>query len=273
MVRRLTGLVAGFVVLAACSVLTSLDQLAPTDAGVDASLDSKTNDDGSAQQDAAADGAPKPYAFSDGFDRADTDAGLGNAWVAKGPTLAVRNKAAMRVVNDGNEYQDNIQTRPVGESVGDVEVSVELTLATVAPCSPQIHARVDTSTVSLPSTLDSYIFYLDNDGTYTHWIVGRQHGGQPLPDTVDMLTATAAVEANVPVRLTLRVQGTNPVTLTGTVERMGDGGWETLASHASSDATGLRIEKAGVVGLGTGKGNGYETTGQYSYDNFSAKSL
>jgi hypothetical protein len=266
-------LLAVFVTPLACSVLTSLDQLTPTlDAGVDASSPIDARTDTLQVTSDGGDAATKPYAFSDDFNRADNDGGLDNGWIAKNAAFAIVSNAASRVVNDGKDYQDNIQTRPSTESVGDVEVSVEVVVPTVAPCSPQIHARVDPTSVSVPNTLDSYVLYLDNEGTYTHWIVGRQHGGQANPDTLDTLVASSPVEAGVPLRLTLRVQGTTTVNLFASVEHKVNSAWVPLVSHASTDTTGLRIDKPGVVGLGAGKGTGYETTGEYFYDNFIAKS-
>jgi hypothetical protein len=259
----------------ACSVITSLDQLSLTDGGVDAGTD--VGVDSSIVPDAATDtihtDTGSAYVFADDFNRSATDGGLGNGWVSKDVSFELGNAEVTRVVTNALEYQDNVQTRPASESVGDVEVSIELVMPKAAPCSPQIHARVDTSTVAIAGTLDSYMLYLDNDGTYTHWIIGRQHGGQPLPDTIATLTASSAVQDGVKMRLTLRVQGKNPVTLFGSIERYSGSMWETLASTSTSDSTGLQITKDGVVGFGAGKGTGYETTGEYSYDNFSAKGL
>lgn len=208
------------------------------------------------------------YSFADDFDRPDTDGGLGNGWIAKGNTFLIHSNTAERVVNDGNDYADNIQTRPPSEAVGDVEVSVELKLTSLTPCSPQIHARVTPGSVSVANTLDSYILYLDNDATYSTWIVARQHGMATTPDPLDKLTAT--LDAGSWFRLTLRVTGSNPVVLFASIEKKSGANWTPIASHSTNDATSVRIEQ-GVVGLGAGKGLGYETTGQYAYDNFIAK--
>ncbi len=266
MVRLSLAIVVAASVLLACSVLTSLEQLAPTsDAG-------GPHDDGSSALDARVDAGP--YVFVDDFNNRDSpDGGLGNGWVSKDVSFHLASEVVTRVVTNSKEYLDNIQTRPSSESIRDVEVSVELTLPMVAPCSPQIHARVDTSTLPVANTLDSYIFFLDNDGTYTHWIVGRQHGGQQTPDTIDKVTTSSAAQAGVTLRLTLRVKGTNPVSLFASVEQNLSAAWQMLGSVTTTDPTGLALTKAGVVGFGAGKGSGYETTGEYFYDNFSATGL
>lgn len=259
----------------ACSVLTSLDQLAPTgDAGGDAftRADAEPRVDSSSRDAGGVDAAP--YVFVDDFNRVAPDAGgLGKDWVSKNVSFELTNDTVSRLVTNSNEYLDNIQTRPSSERVRDVEVSIELTLPTVAPCSPQIHARVDTTTLPLANTLDSYIFYLDNDGTYTHWVIGRQHGGQQTPDTIDKLSASSAIQSGIALRLTLRVQGVNPVSLFASIEQKLNATWQMLGTVTTTDATGLALTNAGVVGFGAGKGTGYELTGEYFYDNFSAMGL
>ncbi len=272
--RRRSALLLAFGALTACSVLTTLDDLRPsTDGGpgTDAGADTNSVADSPPDivgVDSSNDGTAK-YSFVDDFERPDTNGGVGNGWVAKGNTFLIHTGVAERVVNDANEYFDNIQTRPSGESVGDVEVSVELRLTSLTACSPQIHARVIPGTVNLPGSLDSYLLYLDNDGTYANWAVARQRG-TATSVTLDKLIASAPLDITTWFRITLKVVGANPVTLSASIEKRNGVSWSMLAAHTLTDSTPLRLDLPGVVGFGAGKGTGYETTGQYAYDNFMA---
>lgn len=203
--------------------------------------------------------APLAHAhFVDDFNRAD-GASVGNGWIEKNDaafTLA-GGQVAKQVV--GTFYRDNIVYRPAAENVLDVEASLEFTLLTALPGYPQVIARLQTNTAANADAFDGYMLYLPDSGTSA--IIGRQTGNAFVA-TLATMNFTQALNTTDRYRLRLRVTGTNPVQLSGIVERLAGGVWQTIGQAEIADAAANRIATAGSVGFG-----GYVESA-YRYDNF-----
>jgi hypothetical protein len=196
--------------------------------------------------------------FVDDFNRAD-GASIGNGWIEKNDaafTLA-GGQVAKQVV--GTFYRDNIVYRPDAENALDVEASLEFTLLTALPGYPQIIARLQTNTAASADAFEGYMLYLPDSGTSA--IIGRQTGNAFVA-TLTTMNFTQALNTTDRYRLRLRVTGTNPVQLSGFVERLAGGIWQTIGQAGIADAAANRIAAAGSVGFG-----GYVESA-YRYDNF-----
>jgi hypothetical protein len=266
-----------------CALVTNLDGFsggADPDGGLggDAEIDRAPAPDGSTPgadgggaeggADATLDARPK-YAFRDDFARPDTVTGLGgNAWRERSRAFRLDEGTAVRLNDNGaSSYRTNIATRPDGESVLDVDVSVEVLLIQPVGSYPQLHARVQPASLSTAGGLDSYVFFLNADfaggKTFT---IARQRGDGAYVTLKDF-EVNDALPAMSRLRLRLLVTGTSPVSLQGTVEVKDTGGFVQVGKESTSDASPSRIETPGVVGISAAG----EASGAYAYDNFDAK--
>jgi hypothetical protein len=134
----------------------------------------------------------------------------------------------------------------------------------------QIHARVQTATLSLPTALDSYILFRNvnvTDGkTFT---IARQLGTDTFIGLKDFKTSSP-IDTTSKYRVRFRVTGASPVELAGLVElRTADGTWNVIGTATFSDTAANRTGNPGVVGFSAGN----DPTGVFACDNFSAQGL
>jgi hypothetical protein len=232
--------------------------------------DAATGDDTSVP-DAGHDSAPPDAStsFFDDFNRADGGT-IGNNWLMKyPPAFTLANGSVLRQYpDDGHDFVDNIVYRPVLETALNVEVSIEVKLAADPPGYPQVHARVQPSTVGSAGHLDSYFLYVNNAMSVLQ--VARQHGDSASYVALATLTVSPPLTVGPVYRLRLDVTGTVPVSLTGIVEKSVNGNWMVLQSAAASDTSAQAITTAGTVGFSGGRP---ESNGLYSFDNFTRTPL
>lgn len=196
--------------------------------------------------------------ITDDFQRAD-GAVIGNGWIEK--NAAAFSLASGRVTKQAvsTGYNDNLVYRPASENVLDVEASVEMRLTSSNPGYPQVHTRVQSSTVAYSAWLDSYMLYVNESSSQA--ILGRQLG-TAFVTTLSTITISPALNTTDTYRLRLRSTGTNPVELAAYVERLNGASWQIIGQAIYSDASAQRIVTAGSVGF-----SGYVETA-YSLDNF-----
>lgn len=245
--------------------------LPATDAFVGGSgtSDASTTDAGATDGtafDAPADAPPDARpGFFDDFARADGPT-LGNGWIAKKPDVFLLAKGtAFWTGTNATVYRDHVVTRPASEDRADVAVSVivHLGIGFTHPGYPQIWARLQQSTLAKPDTLDGYVLYVfDKDDTAKF---GRQSGTAFVSDFVPDLTIVPPLSAGSTCRLGLEVSGTDPVTITATVEELVGQSFVVRAKATVKDADPARITGAGTVGFGGAE----DATGAYTYDDFS----
>ncbi len=267
---------------AGCSLLTNLDDLAGPDAdgggsgteggarddatapGADGAAGDGAGGDGAADGDAAA-----KYTFTDDFNRADTVSGLGNGWNEKFVGFRLAGGQAERFQMGTYDYRDTIASRPSAETVGDVDVSVEFRFAPANAGYVQVHARVQTATLAQGGALDSYILFrnlnVDDGKTFT---IARQRGTATFVSLKDF-QSSSVVGSAAKYRLRLRVTGSSPVTLAGSVEIQNSTTWDMLGAATVQDTAAQRIDGPGVVGISAGN----DPTEAYVYDNFVATGL
>jgi hypothetical protein len=274
--------------LLACSLAVDLDGLtggpgAPVEDGggkLDVSLDVPSAPLDGPVGDAAIDSLPPidaalldaadaSLAFVDDFARPDGTV-IGNGWIQKYPPAFLLQSASVvrQYPSSSFDFVDNIVYRPPSESVLDVEVSIEVKLSLDPPGFPQLHARVQPSSVATSGQLDSYFIYIDNAMSQAY--VARQHGGSSGFTNLATLTMSPPLTTTATYRLRLDVTGTNPVVLTGFVEQLVVGSWQTLQSASYDDTDSTAITTAGTVGFSGGRP---ESTGIYSYDVFTRTPL
>ena len=226
------------------------------------SFDGHTDASGVQGDTASADAAP---AFTDSFDRADSSS-LGNAWAEKtSGTYQIASQQVART-NFAKDYRDSIVVRPQAEDLLDVEVAVEFTVGHVPPGYPQIHARVQRSTLGTPNTLDGYLLYIDGlagNGVMTAKVT-RQHG-TVLPPPLTTFTLSPELVLGGTYRLRLAVRGTSPVMLDGIIEQRNGGTWSAIGSVSTIDTDVTAVTTAGAVGFDVGQP---EAAGYYTYDHF-----
>lgn len=196
--------------------------------------------------------------LSDNFARSDS-AAVGNNWIEKAPGAfsLVGGQVAKQAVATG--YRDNVVYRPATEDVLNVEASIEFQATALPPGYPQLFVRLQSSTVATADVLDGYILFFENNGASA--VLSRQNGSS-YPTPLATLTLAQALTTTDRYRMRLSATGTNPVLLSGYVERLVGNIWQVIGQTDISDASVSRIANAGSVGFG-----GYvEST--YTFDNF-----
>jgi hypothetical protein len=200
--------------------------------------------------------------YLDAFDYPDGDA-LGGGWIEKsaGAFAIAGGQVVKQAVSTG--YRDNLVYRPASEDLLDVEAAVELEVLSNPPGYAQIMVRVQSATVGTANVLDGYILYL-NDGS-GQAVLGRQNGAA-FVNTLATL-AIGTLDPAQRYRLRLRAVGTDPVDVTGWVERLEGSDWVVVAQGTATDGAAARIATAGSVGFGGFVENSYR------YDNFTRVDL
>ena len=187
-----------------------------------------------------------PGDFVDTFNRANSTT-IGNGWLEKtAAAFELLNNEAART-GTGIDYRDNLLYRPAAEDILDVEASVEMRLTAALPGYPAIFVRGQSSTIATNLTLDAYLLYIDN--TTTGAVLARQRGAnydEPLAN----IALSSALNTTDRFRLRLRATGTNPVQVSGFVERLNGGNWQIIGEAVANDSTANRIGTAGSVGIG-----------------------
>jgi len=169
--------------------------------------------------------------FVDDFNRPDS-AELGNGWTEKyPPAFAIQNSQVVMIDTGTIDYHDAIAYRPPGEDLSDVEVGLEFR---VLPGQnfPQVHARIQRNTIEQSNTLEDYMIFVDGFAASPgRAVIARQAPvagqfecymlGIPFPSPLQQTDG---------YRLRFRVEGANPVTLTGFVDRFDGTAWQAFAS-------------------------------------------
>ncbi len=255
-------------VLPACALLTNLNDLGATDAAApDVGTTTDAAADVSADVTSAPDAGDAGWSFLDDFNRADAGT-LGNNWVTKQPAFTLASNAAMRVNATSYDYRDLMVYRPASEDVADVQASFELHYGSAAQGWPQIHVRIQSATAGLSNTLDDYLLFPQSGGT-TSMIIARNNGTANYT-TLATFSLGSPLDTTHTFRFTLAAKGTSPVVLTGSVERLDGSSWTLLGTSTVQDSDASRIATPGSFGF---SGGSSDTTGQYSYDNFTAHGM
>jgi hypothetical protein len=268
MVRALFALASG-ALAASCVLFTDLSGFST--GGVDGALadeDVATEASASRDVEAGAEGvvdsgdASVPKAFFDDFAR--PDGVVGNDWIEK--TLGTYLISGGRVVPQPPDlsYRNHLLYRPASEDVLDVEASVEFTNPQLPPGYPQIFVRAQSATVAKADEYDGYILYVPGDPAKA-WITRQR--GPTNHSQLQSIALAPPLDATNEFRLVLRVRGTDPVELTGIVEKKTGTGFQTLGKTTVVDGDDARIKTAGTVGV-SGSG-GYK----FRYDNFTRTPL
>ena len=169
--------------------------------------------------------------FVDTFDRPDS-ADLGNGWTEKYPSaFAIQNNEVVLIDTGLVDYHDAIAYRPVGEDLRDVEVGLEFRVLSDLSF-PQVHARVQRNTIAQANTLEGYMLFVDGSAASPGRAVIAHQAPVPGQFQCYMLAIPfpGPLQQSDRYRLRLRVVGSNPVTLTGFVERFDGTAWEVFAS-------------------------------------------
>ena len=172
---------------------------------------------------------PGEVVYFDNFNRPD-NGDIGNNWTEKVPSvfsLAGGQVSAPETPQLG--FNHLITYRPPAEDAQNVEVGMEFVRTPGASSLyPQVHARVQRSTVEQSSSLDSYTLFYDS-----YFNPGRIHV-TPIDDYYECYIASWDVQApfveGERYRLRFRVTGTNPVQLTGYMDRLNVDYWEVIGS-------------------------------------------
>ena len=201
--------------------------------------------------------------FSDDFERTDSSV-LGNGWLEKDPAafFLVNGQAAKQV--NSSSYVDNIVYRPAVEDILDMETSLEFNLREAQPGYPQIFARVQSDSVAFSGILDAYMLYVNDSADQA--ILGRQTGNNFVTSLANINISPPLTTTDV-YRLRLSVTGTNPVVVTGYIERQNGAVWDIIGQGSFSDTSAERIQDPGSAGFG-----GY-IEGSYNFDNFTRLDL
>ena len=200
----------------------------------------------------------------DDFNRSDSSE-VGNGWIEKFPDTFSLNAGAVEKQAVGASYRDNIVFRPANENLLNVESSIEFELNSIPAGYVQIVSRVQTDTALDSDAFDGYILYVNFDGNEA--ILGRQAASNFVVPLASIAILPVLNDTDT-FRLRLSVSGTNPVNLTGLIERFSGVGWDIVGQATVVDDSANRITTAGSVGFG-----GSSNEDQYIYDNFARVDL
>ncbi|MDJ0927464.1 MAG: IPT/TIG domain-containing protein, partial [Gammaproteobacteria bacterium] len=207
--------------------------------------------------------------FYDNYNRADS-ADLGNNWTEKTPNVFSIEDGALTSIDTSFvlDYRDSIVYRPQAEDALEIEVGTEFIRLPqlVNGNFPQLHARVQRDTVTLPASLNSYIFFVNDYAPSPGELVIAAQGVVEGECYIATFPLQSALQTGQRYRLRFRVSGTNPVALVGFLDQFDGQSWQTLATGATThDAStqpvpGLYCEStptrpaampAPIVGAGT----------------------
>ena len=169
----------------------------------------------------------------DNFNRANSST-IGNGWTEKNPAaFSITNNEVTSVDTTPIDFHDNIVYRTAsGEDQLNVETSVEFRRVNSSVRFPQLHARVQRATLGFEDTLESYIFYFeDNLPSPGALAVAVQ---PPLQNQGECIMTTfplsQALDTTSRYRMRFRVEGAYPVQLSGSLERYDGNNWQVIAS-------------------------------------------
>ncbi len=169
--------------------------------------------------------------FLDDFNRPDS-ADLGNGWTEKyPPAFSIQNNEVVMIDTGTIDYHDAIAYRPAGEDLLDVEVGIEFRVL-AGPNFPQVHGRIQRNTVDQADTLDDYMIFVDGFAPSPgRAVIARQAPvrGQ-FECYIVAIPFPSPLQSTDRYRLRLRVEGANPVTLTGFVDRFDGTAFQAFAS-------------------------------------------
>jgi hypothetical protein len=186
--------------------------------------------------------------FVDTFSRPDGPA-IGNGWIEKvAAVYALAGGEVTRVDTVDTSYRDNIVYRPASENQRDVEVSIRVRFLQTPPRYAQIFARARTATIGTLDAYDGYLLYVDGETT-NEVVLGRQVGNVFVV-TLERIVLAEPFDVGSTYRLTLRVQGADPVALGATIEKRQNNVWVTIGSATAIDTAANRIVEPGTVGFG-----------------------
>jgi hypothetical protein len=194
----------------------------------------------------------------DDFNRP-ANAVLGNGWVEKTPAAFALTGTVVSKAATGTGFTDNLVYRPVTEAVRDVEASVEFRVASLPPGYPQVFVRGQTATIGNAGIFDGYLLFVDNNPTQA--TLSRLNSSSFT--TLSQLPLAPGLNTTDTYRLRLRAVGTDPVVVTGVVERYTGSGWVAIGQATANDTAATRFITAGTVGF-----SGHTEGGIYTYDNF-----
>jgi hypothetical protein len=181
--------------------------------------------------------------FYDSFNRADNTT-VGNGWTEKNPNAFMIQNNELPSVGPTEGFQQDIMYRPAGEARLDMESSIEFRRLTSGPDLytanwPQVHARVQTNTVTFPYTLDSYIFFIEELNATPRAmfaITASPTIGSRNECYIQQLPLPSPLVTGERYRLRFRVTGTSPVNLWGAVDQLVNGAWTVVASGTATHA-------------------------------------
>lgn len=172
-------------------------------------------------------------AFVDNFNRANS-ATIGNGWTEKNPSaFAITNNEVTSVDTTPIDFHDNIVYRTSSsEDLLNVEVTEEFRRINGTVRFPQLHARVQRSTLGFEDTLESYILYFeDNLPSPGALAIAVQPAITNQPECImTTIALPQALDQTSRYRLRFRVQGSYPVQLTGFIERYDGNAWQVMNS-------------------------------------------
>ena len=132
----------------------------------------------------------------------------------------------------------------------DVEIAADVVLSTSPPGSPSLHARIRPATVATPGILDSYCLFILNypSNSPNTAVMGRQRNDTSCVELTRIQFPD--LQPGKTYRMRLRVEGTNPVRLTGTIaEKTGPGSYVVIGESTATDDHEDRLVAPGYFGF------------------------
>jgi hypothetical protein len=179
----------------------------------------------------------------DGFNRSNSGT-IGNGWTEKyGPAFSIQDN---RVVSSGDTYpyafRDTITYRSSqSEDQLNAEAGIEFIRGAVANF-PQLHQRVQRTSLETPNVLSSYILFVDDYMSPEAMVIAVQPDNTSGNECV--LTAInfpTALQVGTRYRMRFIVQGTSPVSLTGIMDRFDGNQWVVHASGSTTHSTNTPV--------------------------------
>jgi len=211
--------------------------------------------------------------FTDNFNRPD-NVNVANAWTEKDPGVFSLIDGEVSGVATNQSFNEVVVYRPIQEDAQNVEVGMEFVRTPGATSLyPQVHARVQRDTVTQPNALTSYTLFFDSYRSPNEIHI------TPILNFGECYIATfplsAAFVEGERYRLRFRVTGTNPVELTGFMDRLNVDYWEVIGAgtvlHDQNTPPGTYCDENGVIAPITQSGaTGFAKWRNASdrYDNF-----
>jgi hypothetical protein len=177
--------------------------------------------------------APGGETFFDDFQRPD-NADIGNGWTEKyPPAFALQGGEVTSINTSPIDYHDAIVYRPVTEDRLNAEVGLEFRVLP-GQSFPQVHARIQRDTITGNDQLHDYLFFVDgfepDPGRAMIAIQPPTTGPQNYECYMLAVPFPTRLVVQDRYRLRFQVQGTDPVVLTGTVDRFDGNTWQVFAT-------------------------------------------